>query len=175
MGTATGQLMIFEGQTERDVETFTDKRKDFVGNAVTCIDVHFERTGNVVLGYERGQLLLLDIYDLRKAMKTVKDSHKGVPVANVKFCDYQNESEREGGKEIQHWMFASVDTNGKVVISTVQKKLMIFTVVKHVLVKSIKGAGAGEGYFSIAVRFSHDMYPSPTNDSATLLAIGNTS
>ena len=54
VGNSEGQLQMFGRDTEKYVATFTDKSKEFVGNAVTCIDVHPMRPEYVVLGYEKG-------------------------------------------------------------------------------------------------------------------------
>ena len=51
---------MFARDSEKYVATFIEKSKDFVGNAVTCIDVHPLRPEYVVFGYERGQMILID-------------------------------------------------------------------------------------------------------------------
>ncbi len=45
---------MFDRESEEDYASFTEKTKEFLGNAVTSIDVHPNRTEYVVLGYERG-------------------------------------------------------------------------------------------------------------------------
>ena len=60
IGNSEGQLQMFGRDSEKYVATFTEKSKDFVGNAITCIDVHPMRPEYVVFGYERGQIILID-------------------------------------------------------------------------------------------------------------------
>lgn len=60
VGNSEGQLQMFGRDTEKHAATFTEKSKEFVGNAVTCIDVHPMRPEYVVLGYEKGQMILID-------------------------------------------------------------------------------------------------------------------
>ena len=60
VGNSEGQLQMFGRDTEKYVATFTEKSKEFVGNAVTCIDVHPMRPEYVILGYEKGQMILID-------------------------------------------------------------------------------------------------------------------
>jgi len=45
---------MFDREAEDNYSTFSEKSKEFLGNAVTCIDVHPLRTEYVVIGYERG-------------------------------------------------------------------------------------------------------------------------
>lgn len=87
---------MFDREAEDDYSTFSEKSKEFLGNSVTCIDVHPLRTEYVVLGYERGQLVLFDATEPNKSIKVIKDHHKGVPISNIKFTDYQGKGGDSG-------------------------------------------------------------------------------
>jgi len=52
---------MFDRETENHYATFSDKSKDFIGNPVTSIDVHPLKPDFVVIGFERGQLVLIDM------------------------------------------------------------------------------------------------------------------
>lgn len=45
---------MFDRESEEDYNNFSEKNKEFIGNAVTAMDVHPNRTEYIVLGYERG-------------------------------------------------------------------------------------------------------------------------
>lgn len=90
---------MFDRENEEEYATFTEKSKEFLGNAVTSIDIHPNRTEYTLLGYERGQLVLYDATDPKKSIKVIKDHHKGVPVVNVKFCDWSGEKKPANEKE----------------------------------------------------------------------------
>lgn len=79
---------MFDKESEEEYAQFSGKSKDFKGNAVTCLDVHSLRMEYIVIGFMKGQLMLFDATEPKKALKTIKDHHKGVQVVNVKFCDY---------------------------------------------------------------------------------------
>lgn len=90
---------MFSKDNEEEYAEFSQKKnKDFIGNAVTCMDVHTLRTDYVVLGYMKGQLVLFDTTNPVKPLKTIKDHHKGVQIVNVKFCDYTGK--HSGDEEI---------------------------------------------------------------------------
>jgi hypothetical protein len=40
IGTSEGQVWMFDRENEEDYDNFTDKSKEFLGNAVTAIDIH---------------------------------------------------------------------------------------------------------------------------------------
>jgi hypothetical protein len=80
--------MMFEKDTEVHYYTFSEKSKEFVGNAVTSVDIHPLRIDYVVVGFERGQMILFDVTEPKKSIKVIKDHHKGVAVSNIKFCDW---------------------------------------------------------------------------------------
>jgi hypothetical protein len=41
----------------------------------------------VVIGYERGQLILIDTTNKKEPVKKIDDHHKNTAVVSVKFCD----------------------------------------------------------------------------------------
>ena len=45
---------MFDRDSEQTHATFSEKSKEFLGNAVTAIDVHPLKPEFVVLGFERG-------------------------------------------------------------------------------------------------------------------------
>lgn len=45
---------MFDREADEDYASFSEKSKEFLGNAVTAIDIHPLRTEYVVFGYERG-------------------------------------------------------------------------------------------------------------------------
>ncbi len=54
MGLKSGELMVIDYIEEKLCYVFKEDSKDFLNNAVTCIDVHPKRNDLVVYGYERG-------------------------------------------------------------------------------------------------------------------------
>lgn len=88
-GTSEGVLKMYDREREDEYETFFSSKKDSGGNAITAIDVHPLRTEYIVIGNLKGQLILLDVTNPKKALKTIKDYHKGVQIVNVKFCDWR--------------------------------------------------------------------------------------
>lgn len=78
---------MFDRESEEEYSSFSEKSKDFLGNSVTALDVHSLRPEYVVMGYERGQLVLIDIQEPKKSIKVIKDHHK-LPIINLKFCDW---------------------------------------------------------------------------------------
>jgi|LauGreDrversion4_2_1035121.scaffolds.fasta_scaffold17122_2 hypothetical protein len=80
---------MFDRENEQHFATFSDKSKDFIGNAVTAIDVHPLRPQYVILGFERGQIVLFDTIGAPgKSLKVVKDHHKPLAIINIKFCNW---------------------------------------------------------------------------------------
>jgi hypothetical protein len=53
-------------------------------------------------------------------------------------------------------MFISIDTNGKVLVNTIQKVMFLFKAYKSVLTDSKRGETK---FYSIATRFSSDFHP----------------
>lgn len=80
---------MFNRDSEQHVGAFTEKSKEFIGNAVTSIDVHQTKPEFVVLGFQRGQLVLVDVSATPggKSLKIVKDHHTQ-PVVCARFCDW---------------------------------------------------------------------------------------
>ena len=79
---------MFDRDNEDEYATFSEKSRDFLGNAVTAMDIHPKRSDYVISGFERGQMVLIDSTQPNKSVKTIKDHHKGVSIANIKFCDW---------------------------------------------------------------------------------------
>ena len=72
-------------------------------------------------------LSMLDKNNMLKSKKTVDDHHKNMPIVSVRFCDWIREREvteeskgAPGNQDIPAWMIASVDTEGRVVISCIR-------------------------------------------------------
>ena len=151
---------MFDRESEEEYATFIDKNKDFVGNAVTAIDIHPTRPEYVVLGFQMGQLILMDLTEPKKPLKTIKDHHKGVAISNVQFCDWRGkDQENEANQTIsaknvdkQIWMFISIDSEGRVIINTVEKILFVLKASKHTIVDP-KKTGIKPPFQSLACRF----------------------
>lgn len=147
IGTNQGQVWMFDRDNEEDYDCFTDKSKEFLGNAVTAIDIHPLRSEYVVLGYERGQLVLFDATEPKKSVKTIKDHHPHTAsIVDIKFCDWaggkvfdkQDEFSGQAEEDPKAWMFVSIDSQGKVIVNTVQKKLFVMTSNKHIVIDPVK-------------------------------------
>jgi hypothetical protein len=61
LGTTMGNLHVYERDTEKLRFIYKESGKEFSMNPITCIDVHPWRTEYVVLGFERGQMALINI------------------------------------------------------------------------------------------------------------------
>ena len=57
-------------------------------NAVTALAVHPVKSDYVLIGYDRGQIILYDCTDTSKCLKTVKHHPQGTPITNLAFCDW---------------------------------------------------------------------------------------
>jgi hypothetical protein len=53
-------------------------------------------------------------------------------------------------------MFISIDTNGKVLVNTIQKVMFLLQAYKTVLTESKRGESK---FYSIATRFTSDLHP----------------
>jgi len=73
--------------TEEPRGYFLEKGKEFMNNGITAIAVHPVKSSFVLLGYQHGQLVLLDLEDPKKSLKVIKDHHKGVAIMNLAFCE----------------------------------------------------------------------------------------
>lgn len=116
-----------------------------MNNAVTALDIHPTRPEYVAIGYEKGQLALIDVTEPEKTLKLIKDHHKGAPISNIKFCDWTGkhsehhpEAMQNVNEDKQIWMFISIDTNGRVVVNTIDKIVFIYKASKHVVVDPTK-------------------------------------
>ena len=59
--------------------------------------MHPLRSEYVILGFAKGQMVLIDLTEMKKSIKTIKDHHKNVSLVSVKFMDWVKE--REGSLE----------------------------------------------------------------------------
>lgn len=57
---------------------------------MTAIDIHPFRNDYIVLGFERGQMILFNAKQPASPVKVIRDHHKLVPIINIKFCDWQS-------------------------------------------------------------------------------------
>ena len=74
---------------------FQENGSDFKGVAITAIDVHPFRNNYIVLGFDKGYLILIDCSEPKK-LKVIKDHHNFMPVQNIRFCDWHgSRSEKE--------------------------------------------------------------------------------
>lgn len=87
LGNSNGELHIYHRDTEEEYGSYVDMAKDFRNNSITCIDVHSLRSQYVILGYQFWELVLLDIREIKKPWKIIKDHHR-MSVVDVKFCDW---------------------------------------------------------------------------------------
>jgi hypothetical protein len=124
IGNSEGQVWMFDAKSEEEYDTFTDKSKEFLGNSVTAIDIHTLRSEYVVIGYERGQLVLFDATEPKKSIKSIKDHHN-CQIVDLKFCDWRagkasadktDDSSQidSSSNSVTHddpkaWMFISID------------------------------------------------------------------
>ena len=132
IGTQLGTFSAFNRETCRLYGRFEDGHSDFERNAVTCMHIHPLRTEYLVVGFQGGQFMIVDLSmldknSMLKPKKLVKDHHKGQALVSVKFCDWYREREVEEEhkgapvqEDTQAWMIASVDVEGRVVISCVR-------------------------------------------------------
>jgi len=165
IGTSEGNVLMYDLETEEEYHVFSEKNKEFLGNAVTAIDVHTTRTDYVVLGFEKGQLVLFDVTEPKKSLKVLKENHKGVPIVNIKFCDWQGKKAIEDHEVPQSgsviddkhiWMFISLDEDGKMIINTIKKVLFTYNASKHIIIDPSKINTPI--FYSIAPRFDDPMY-----------------
>ena len=150
--------------------------------------MHPNRSEYVVLGYERGQLVLFDATDPKKSVKVVKDHHKRVPVTAVKFVDWQGkaplrpqelaQTEQTKAQQLQEedkqaWMFVSVDRGGRVVITAVQKVLFVLKASKHVVVDPTKTGMDAPLFTGLACRFRSKFHGAGEYDDIPMFALAN--
>ena len=72
-------------------------------------------------------LSMVDKNSMLKSKKLIKDHHRNQPVVAIKFCDWIKEreitEESKGApntQDTQCWMVASLDLEGRVVITTIR-------------------------------------------------------
>lgn len=162
---------MFDRENEDDYDSFTDKSKEFLGNAVTCMDIHPLRSEYAVLGYERGQLVLFDATEPKKSVKTIKDHHQNASIVDIKFLDWgggkavdkQDDFAGAGGtagseEDPKAWMFISIDSLGRVIVNTVQKKLFVMVANKHVIMDPTRNTIPSPPFTATAGRFHSQMH-----------------
>lgn len=127
-----GTFNAYNRETCNPYGRFEDHHSEFENNAVTCMHIHPLRTEYLAVGFHGGQYMIVDLSILDKnhmlkPKKLVKDHHRGEAVVSIKFCDwYREREEREESKgapiaeDTQAWMIASVDIEGRVVISCIR-------------------------------------------------------
>ena len=129
---------MFDRENEEEYATFSEKSREFLGNSVTAMDIHQTKQDYIRIGYDRGQMVLIDVTSPSKSIKTIKEHHKGIPIANLKFCDWKEvgkqEDKQEKSEEKQCWMFISIDQRGKVLINSISKALFGLKAQKHVVI-----------------------------------------
>jgi len=91
----TGELLSFTKDGHQIWARYHDSGKEYIKNPITCIDVHQKRSEYVVVGHDRGQLILIDTTETKKVVKKINDHHKNSAVVNVKFCDWIKERNLE--------------------------------------------------------------------------------
>jgi hypothetical protein len=149
IGNSEGQVWMFDRNNEDEYDSFSDKSKEFLGNSVTAIDIHTLRSEYVVLGYERGQIVLFDATEPKKSVKTIKDHHPGAAIVDIKFCDWLGNRSGDNKEDISQaaeedkkaWMFISLDNAGRIIINNVTKKLIMMVASKYVIVDPTKNIG----------------------------------
>ena len=150
----------------------------------------------MLIGYNFGQIVLIDVTDPGKSLKVIKDHHKGSSVSNLAFCEWnkqksgkqkpieqaqnlnvtlndpsdlqnpygrsesnvymQNPMTQQKQANLTEWMFISMDSNGKVLVNTIQKVLLILKTNKQVLAESKRGESK---FQSLSTRFKSDLHP----------------
>ena len=177
VGSSEGQVWMFDRESEEDYAVFTEKNKEFLGNSVTAIDVHPNKTEYIVIGFERGQLVLFDCTDPKKSIKVIKDHHKNTPIVNLKFCDwsgFNKNKDKDAEKEttnkanpmqlgeqkaledMQAWMFISIDKTGKVLVNSIYKQLFMLKASKHIIIDP--AMSASPEYSEVACRFQSQFH-----------------
>ena len=184
VGTNTGFVYAFDMKSHNAVGIHKEDGKEFNDNAVTCIDVHPRRPNFCVIGFEKGQIALIDLKKISKTVKLVKDHHKSA-VIQVKFCDWIKEKPHvvaqglthtcKECEEIKNWMVVSCDASGKLVQTTIgQFGGFFLTATENVLIDPEKDENA-TAYQVLEPRISSIAKPQEgENDIATIVAMGST-
>lgn len=61
VGTSSGHLYAFNTQTEQKIGVNKQDGKDFAENPITSIDIHARRPDYCLVGYEKGQIALINL------------------------------------------------------------------------------------------------------------------
>ena len=185
VGFSTGELLCFAKDNHQIWARYHDSGKEYINNAITCIDVHQKRSEYVVVGYDKGQLILVDTTETKKVVKKINDHHKNTSVVNVKFCDWikernlqdviQQSNKRTISKkeDKQNWMFVSTDLEGKVLVNIIES-VMGFKKASKIMVIDPKKDIDRQSFPSIACKFYEAKYPQRLgNEGASLIAMGS--
>jgi hypothetical protein len=167
MGNSMGSVNIFTRDNEKYYATFGEVTKKYPGcGAVTAIDIHPLKPEFVVLGFEKGQIALVDIVSNPKAsLKFIKEHNRSeTPITNIKFCDWEGHSgpsllggvgvakdNKEGSKTQTAWMMVSIDAYGMVVITSVVKVLFVYKVTRHEVINPL--TSLYPQFFTMSARF----------------------
>lgn len=188
LGTNRGKMFAYNREDCRLYARFHDD--DFDKSSVTCMHIHPLRTEYLVAGYDRGQFCLIDlsIVDKNKRLKTkkvVKDHHKGVPIINIKFCDWIKEKEvteeakgSPNTQDIQAWMIVSIDVEGKVVVTSITSMTFGILRAKEFVIFDPRtmpdGMTDNQKYCMLSPRFYAKIFPQGEyNDSQTWVTLAN--
>ena len=86
-------------------------------------------------------MLLFETTNYTKSIKVIKDHHKGATLANMTFLDWDRDKQARKEERIkqlngepfefkqsteQSWMFASVDSFGRIMITSIMKKMFMW-------------------------------------------------
>ena len=194
VGTKLGQVVMYDRETQEFYGCFTEKGKEFTDNAVSVIEVHPTRPDSVLVGYQFGQMLLFEATNYTRTIKVIKEHHKGATVANMAFLDWDRDKpvrREERLKEVKSmkeprilrpdsgaaeatgsWMFASVDSFGRCIVTTIMKKMFMWQASRQPLpIEPLKNEGK---FYSLSARFASPRHPQVNlNDFETLLAVGS--
>jgi hypothetical protein len=180
IGTNQGNLHAFSKETGILLGTHKEDGKEFMDNPITCIDYHLNRTKYAVIGYQKGQIALIDLTEIKKTVKLIKDHHKK-PIVSVKFCDWAKEKPHYTmGKDhkcndctdVKAWMFVSIDTDGKVVVNTVTNISFGLLYANDYIINDPTKIPEHLKYEGISAAFSSKRYPSDAStDNSTVVAL----
>ena len=103
VGNTLGELWMYDRDTEEKYDCFKmdQKNKDFQSNAITVIEIHPARSEYVLIGYNFGQIVLIDVTDPGKSLKVIKDHHKGSTISNLAFCEWNKQKAGTKQKPIE--------------------------------------------------------------------------
>lgn len=182
VGTSSGMLFAYNTQSQVPYGVHKEDGKDFLDNPITCIDIHCRRGNYVVIGFSRGQMVLIDISKFTKTVKCIKDHHKK-PVVSVKFCDWCEEKPHlsQGAdhkckkcEDVGKWMWVSCDVDGKVVQNTVTNVSFGLMYANDIVFVDPSKQPEEPIYQVVAPRMTSEKWPMEfEDDNVTLVAVGS--